>query len=60
LRYLNKPFIKCFSSVVNLTLPHVNFEARHSREGGNPAQKHWIPDQVRNDKICGAIFEALH
>jgi hypothetical protein len=23
--------------------------ARHSRESGNP-EKHWIPDQVRNDK----------
>jgi len=22
---------------------------RHSRESGNP-EKHWIPDQVRNDK----------
>jgi hypothetical protein len=26
------------------------FRGRHSREGGNPVDEHWIPGQARNDK----------
>jgi len=34
-------------------------QGRHSRQGRNPVQKHWIPGQARNDKNTQEISESL-
>ena len=40
-------------SALRPTLSYIWFQRRHSRESGNPVQKHWIPGQARNDKKAG-------
>ncbi len=35
------------------------FLNRHSRVGGNPARRYWIPDQVRNDGFKNGFLETL-
>jgi hypothetical protein len=51
---------KALPSVVSLTLLYNDDESRHSRESGNPDRKHWIPNQVRNDKMCKVFSETVH
>jgi hypothetical protein len=51
---------KALPSLVSLTLLYNDDESRHSRESGNPDRKHWIPDQVRNDKMCKVFSETVH
>jgi hypothetical protein len=43
--------LKCIQKV----LPHYSLN-RHSRESGNPIQKHWIPGHARNDKQNKGLF----
>ena len=36
------------------------FSSRHSREGGNPVLRHWIPGQARNGKQGKGTFDTLY
>jgi len=43
-----------------MTTNSTNVITCHSRESGNPGWKGWIPDQVRNDKLCKVISETVY
>jgi len=45
---------------VKLTLLYNDLRAVIPEKAGVQIKKDWIPDQVRNDKICKAISETLH
>jgi hypothetical protein len=46
--------------VVSLTLLYNDDKSGHPLESGNPDRKHWIPDQVRNDRMCKVFSETVH